>query len=147
MTAKGICMFLITYWYIECELISKNKTVGNVFPTVLTIDKKWKRSGTFPTENPVWQIEQNLVQYILYYCINQYNNNIEIGRKMPNNNSKNWDSLISRTKIYLIIIALLIVCICILNYMLILPGIIVYGLIIWYTMWTNKKEKQNYQNN
>ena len=60
---------------------------------------------------------------------------------MPNNNSKNWDSLISRTKIYLIIIALLIVCICILNYMLILPGIIVYGLIIWYTMWTNKKRK------
>lgn len=60
---------------------------------------------------------------------------------MPNNNLKNWDSLISRTKIYLIIIALLIVCICILNYMLILPGIIVYGLIIWYTMWTNKKRK------
>ena len=60
---------------------------------------------------------------------------------MPNNNSKNWDSLISRTKIYLIIIALLIVCICVLNYRLILPGIIVYGLIIWYTMWTNKKRK------
>ena len=60
---------------------------------------------------------------------------------MPNNNSKNWDSLISRTKIYLIIIALLIVCICVLNYRLIIPGIIVYALIIWYTMWTNKKRK------
>ena len=60
---------------------------------------------------------------------------------MPNNNSKNWDSLISRTKIYLIIIAILIVCICILNYMLIIPSIIVYALIIWYTMWTNKKRK------
>ena len=60
---------------------------------------------------------------------------------MPNNNSKNWDSLISRTKIYLIIIALLIVCISVLNYRLIIPGIIAYGLVIWYTMWTNKKRK------
>ena len=60
---------------------------------------------------------------------------------MPNNNSKNWDSLISRTKIYLIIIAILIVCICILNYRLIIPCIIIYALIIWYTMWTNKKRK------
>ena len=60
---------------------------------------------------------------------------------MPNNNSKNWDSLISRTKIYLIIIALLLVVICILNFRLILPSIIVYALIIWYTMWTNKKRK------
>ena len=60
---------------------------------------------------------------------------------MPNNNSKKWDSLISRTKIYLIIIALLIVCISVLNYRLIIPGIIVYALIIWYTMWTNKKRK------
>ena len=60
---------------------------------------------------------------------------------MPNNNSKNWDSLISRTKIYLIIIAFLIVCICILNYRLIIPSIIIYAIIIWYTMWTNKKRK------
>ena len=60
---------------------------------------------------------------------------------MSNNNSKNWDSLISRTKIYLIIIALLIVCICILNYRLIIPSIIIYAIIIWYTMWTNKKRK------
>ena len=60
---------------------------------------------------------------------------------MPNNNSKNWDSLISRTKIYLIIIALLIICICILNYRLIIPSIIIYAIIIWYTMWTNKKRK------
>lgn len=60
---------------------------------------------------------------------------------MSNNNSKNWDSLISRTKIYLIIIAILLVAICILNYRLILPSIIIYALIIWYTMWTNQKRK------
>ena len=60
---------------------------------------------------------------------------------MPNNNYKNWETFISRTKIYLIIIAILIISICILNYKLILPGIIIYALIIWYTIWTNKKRK------
>ncbi len=60
---------------------------------------------------------------------------------MPNNNSKNWDSLISRTKIYLIIIAILLICLCILNISLILPSIIIYAIIIGYTMWTNKKRK------
>ena len=60
---------------------------------------------------------------------------------MPNNNSKNWDSLISRTKIYLMIIALLLVVICILNFRLILPSLFIYALIIYYTIWTNKKRK------
>ena len=59
---------------------------------------------------------------------------------MPsNNNKKNW--FISRTKIYLVIIAILIIGICVLNYKLIIPGIIIYALIIWYTMWSNKKRK------
>ena len=48
---------------------------------------------------------------------------------MPsNNNKKNW--FISRTKIYLVIIAILIIGICVLNYKLIIPGIIIYALII-----------------
>ena len=62
----------------------------------------------------------------------------KMGRKMPsNNNKKNW--FISRTKIYLVIIAILIIGICVLNYKLIIPGIIIYALIIWYTLWSNKK--------
>lgn len=60
---------------------------------------------------------------------------------MPNNNYKSWETFISRTKIYLIIIALLIISLCILNYKLILPGIIIYALIIWYTIWSNRKRK------
>lgn len=60
---------------------------------------------------------------------------------MPNSNYKNWETFISRTKIYLIIIALLIIALCILNYKLILPGIIIYALIILYTLWSNKKRK------
>ena len=60
---------------------------------------------------------------------------------MPNSNYKNWETFISRTKIYLIIIALLIIALCILNCKLILPGIIIYALIILYTLWSNKKRK------
>ena len=60
---------------------------------------------------------------------------------MPNNNYKNWETFISRTKIYLVIIAILIIIISILNYRLIIPGIVIYALIIWYTLWTNKKRK------
>ena len=65
----------------------------------------------------------------------------KMGRKMPNSNYKNWETFISRTKIYLIIIALLIIALCVLNYKLILPGIIIYALIILYTLWSNKKRK------
>ena len=60
---------------------------------------------------------------------------------MPNNNYKNWESFISRTKIYLIIIALLMLVICIYDYRLIIPGILIYGIIIFYTIWSNKKRK------
>ena len=60
---------------------------------------------------------------------------------MPNSNYKNWETFISRTKLYLIIIGILIITICILNYRLIVPGIIVYALIIAYTNWTDNKRK------
>ena len=78
----------------------------------------------------------------MYYCINLSITIMQkMGRKMPNSNYKNWETFISRTKIYLIIIALLIIALCILNYKLILPGIIIYALIILYTLWSNKKRK------
>ena len=60
---------------------------------------------------------------------------------MPNNNYKNWNVLQSRTKIYLIIIAILIILLCIVNYKFIIPGIIIYVLIVIYTNLANKKRK------
>lgn len=60
---------------------------------------------------------------------------------MPNGNSIKSESLVSRTKIYLIIIAILLVIISILNYKLIPIMIIIYGLLLMYTSWSYKKRK------
>ncbi len=77
----------------------------------------------------------------MYYCINSNNNNTENEEKMPNNAYRNWRALQSRTKVYLVIIAILIVLLCVLNYNLIIPGIIIYAIIILYTTLANKKRK------
>lgn len=58
---------------------------------------------------------------------------------MSNNNNNFFDSLVSKTKIYLIIIAILLIIICIIKPILIAPAMIVYVLIIFYTYWTNQK--------
>ncbi len=60
---------------------------------------------------------------------------------MPNNNYKNWETLISRTKVYLAIIAILIILLCVLDYRLIIPGVSIYALIIVYANWANQKRK------
>lgn len=58
-----------------------------------------------------------------------------------NNNLKFFEILISRTKIYLVIIAILLVVLCIYKPIYILPSILVYALILAYTFWANKKRK------
>ena len=60
---------------------------------------------------------------------------------MQNNNRKILDSLVSRTKIYLILIFILLVVICILNYKFIIPAIVLFGAIIEYTYFANNKRK------
>lgn len=61
---------------------------------------------------------------------------------MPNNtNRKIFDKLISKTKIYLIIIAILLVILCCYEIHFITPAIIVYILIFMYAYWTNNKRK------
>ena len=60
---------------------------------------------------------------------------------MQNNNRKVFDSLVSRTKIYLAIILFLLIIICIENINMILPAIILYGIIVGYTYYANKKRK------
>ena len=60
---------------------------------------------------------------------------------MPNGNMLKSDALVSKTKIYLIIIAILLITICILEVKLIPIAIILYGLLLWYTIWSNKKRK------
>lgn len=58
---------------------------------------------------------------------------------MPNNIKKSIENLRSKTKIYLGIIAILLVVICIQNHKLIIPAIIVFAGIIYYSVWANKK--------
>lgn len=61
---------------------------------------------------------------------------------MPNNtNRKIFDKLISKTKIYLCIIAILLIILCYYEINFITPSILVYVLIVMYAYWTNNKRK------
>ena len=60
---------------------------------------------------------------------------------MQNNNRKVFDSLLSRTKIYLAIILILLVIISIENINMILPSVLLYCVIVGYTYYANKKRK------
>ena len=60
---------------------------------------------------------------------------------MQNNNRKVLDTLVSKTKIYLAIIFILLVFICIENNYMIIPSILVFLFILFYTYYTNNKRK------
>ena len=61
---------------------------------------------------------------------------------MPSNtNRKVFDKLVSKTKIYLVIIAILLIILCIYEIKFITPSILVYVLILMYAYWTNNKRK------
>ena len=60
---------------------------------------------------------------------------------MQNNNRKVFDSLVSRTKIYLAIILILLIIICIENVIMIFPSILIYAVVVGYTYYANKKRK------
>ena len=57
---------------------------------------------------------------------------------MPKN-EKNFINLVSRTKIYLVIIAILLIMLCIKDTTFIVPSIVIFSLIVMYSMWTNSK--------
>jgi len=61
---------------------------------------------------------------------------------MPNNmNRKIFDKLVSKTKIYLVIIAVLLIALCCYEVNFITPAILLYVLILMYAYWTNNKRK------
>ena len=59
-----------------------------------------------------------------------------------NHSKKVLDKIISKTKIYLAIIAILLIIICIYNTWCIIPSIIVYTLLLVYAYWTNNKRQE-----
>lgn len=58
---------------------------------------------------------------------------------MPNNNKRIVEKLESKTKLYLVIIAILLIILCIYEEALILPSVITYALLLGYTLWINSK--------
>lgn len=52
---------------------------------------------------------------------------------------RNFEKIISRTKIYLVVIAILLVLLCISNIWYIIPAVVLYTGIIIYSLWTNSK--------
>ena len=60
---------------------------------------------------------------------------------MQTSNKKIFDNLVSRTKIYLVIIFILLLLICLQNIKYIIPSIVVYVLIMAYTYFANNKRK------
>lgn len=65
---------------------------------------------------------------------------------MPKKNEDFFDKFISRTKIYLIIIAILFIVLFIYNAKFIIPGIIIYLLIIAYTYWIDTRRTAEISN-
>lgn len=57
-------------------------------------------------------------------------------------NKKIFEKIISKTKIYLIIIAILMILICVHNINYIIPSVIIYAIIIVYAYWTNNKGQE-----
>lgn len=62
------------------------------------------------------------------------------------NNKFKIDNIISRIKIYLIVIAILLITLCIFKPVMIIPSIVIYALLIIYTIWANKKRKTEISN-
>ena len=56
-----------------------------------------------------------------------------------NHNKKVFQKIVSKTKIYLAIIAILLVVICIYNRVFIIPSIIIFIMLVVYAYWTNNK--------
>ena len=60
---------------------------------------------------------------------------------MQSNNRKVFETIVSRSKIYLVIILILLIIISVENRAMIMPSIIIYAVIVLYTYFTNKKRK------
>ena len=60
---------------------------------------------------------------------------------MSDKNRKMLENIESKTKIYLVIIAIILILLCVNIPTYILPSVILYGIIILYTNWVYKKRK------
>ncbi len=60
---------------------------------------------------------------------------------MPKDTKKSFDTILTKTKIYLVVIAILLIILCIQNIIFIIPSVVGYGLLLVYTFWKDSKNK------
>ena len=60
---------------------------------------------------------------------------------MPNKTRKTFESIVTKTRVYLVVIAIVLIILCIQNIVFIIPSILLYGILIAYSFWTNNKNK------
>ncbi|MDE5830813.1 MAG: hypothetical protein K2H53_04005 [Clostridia bacterium] len=58
-----------------------------------------------------------------------------------NKNKKSFESIFTKTKIYLIVIAIVLIILCFQNTIFIIPSLLLYGILLAYSFWTNNKNK------
>ena len=60
---------------------------------------------------------------------------------MTESNKKTFESIFSKTRVYLVVIAIVLIVLCIQNIAFIIPSVLLYGILLAYTFWTNNKNK------
>ncbi len=60
---------------------------------------------------------------------------------MTESNKKTFESIFSKTRVYLVVIAIVLIILCIQNIAFIIPSVLLYGILLAYTFWTNNKNK------
>ena len=60
---------------------------------------------------------------------------------MSDKNRKTFEAIFTKTRIYLVVIAVVLIILCIQNINFIIPSILLYGILLVYTFWNNNKNK------
>ena len=60
---------------------------------------------------------------------------------MSDKNRKTFEAIFTKTRIYLVVIAVVLIILCTQNINFIIPSILLYGILIIYTFWNNNKNK------
>lgn len=60
---------------------------------------------------------------------------------MSDKKKKNFESIFTKTRTYLVVIGVVLIILCIQNVLFIVPSILLYGLLLAYSFWTNNKNK------
>lgn len=60
---------------------------------------------------------------------------------MSDKTRKNFEAIFTKTRIYLVIIAIVLIILCVQNPIYIIPSVLLYGILLAYTFWTNNKNK------